>query len=875
MRRVGLRLLWVTLLPGLMIMIHAQTSAGNSFWLARLDHCDDTYMVLLSNPSSVITANILIEYPYYKTKSISLQLPPGNRTTRSLPCEGDDSSIDNNNNTTASPVFHILADQPIHAYAFLVSEQKSMGSFLLPTTALGINYQVVMSDESTTLAVIAIQDETRVRINKQLVTTLNTGEAYITMQSTPVSLSSKYPMAVFLGSTTSHYSQVVPQAVLGNKYFLCPIGTTTASTFRYVAIQDNTTLKLKAPFVRRVEVLLMRGQVHERQTSQPHRAVADQPIYVYQSVNQNEFVVVPPVGQFLFDYSLPTWDDDTDDHQMQIIQPVGSMIRADRTMMDGNQNCVSTGGIRVYDVEYCCRRVPMVHGTTHVSSSQRFAAIVYSNQSVTGFVGMGFQPIALGCNTGGPYRIEAFRVPATISLKGESSLQCDDAQQLNASLTWRSNDYEMLIRNDTDPYSLVDVTKFGSYEICMTASCQDSNQEVECCSSIDVLRAKCDAGGPYNLQIGDGFVFLSGKARCDKGVDPQTSWSSNAAGVSFTRSGSLETKVLFAGDRSFEVCLDVACGADSTKCCAEVFVPEQVPTFKPFAPPTTAPSRAPFISEAVPLSPAGVAESLPVATVMSTANRKRQPTQAPTPEPSPSPMQMMGRNGRPSSIQTTAPGSLDTDPPTPVPMMNVPQTRRQKPTTRPSLSASSAPMRRMRGIQPPTGSPSPGPTSNPVQPVRMPRTRPAPTEEPSSSPVRTRPPSPQPSPEPTTKPLRKVPSRPPSPFNTGQPNTSRDSRFSDVPAVPEDSTAPVRPERRMMMMRMHSRPPHRKGQNMHMRRPPRWMTPYAKKGSIGLKNKNDKYKLPPLLMTLDPKRRWSYWRLPVGGLFSRDSDEDN
>lgn len=100
------------------------------------------------------------------------------------------------------------------------------------------------------------------------------------------------------------------------------------------------------------------------------------------------------------------------------------------------------------------------------------------------------------CSAGGPYKLQTADLPAQLELNGDAASCPDDS---NPVIEWSSHDDHLLFVRGKETQGLVNVTKYGMYDICMTAKCGQSELlSSQCCARIQVKEdeSSSKADGP-------------------------------------------------------------------------------------------------------------------------------------------------------------------------------------------------------------------------------------------------------------------------------------------------------------------------------------------------------------------------------------------
>ncbi|XP_072014230.1 uncharacterized protein [Amphiura filiformis] len=337
--------------------------------------------------------------------------------TLDLPDIANSSSIKETNSTVI-----VIATDDVHVYGSYGGKGGNDGWFVLPTTALGIDYVAVGYNPNSNryfseFVVTAIEDNTSVYIIGQieLSVTLQQYESYqfvsdrvnqpdITGMSIksgkPVSVMSGHQCAGLLNEGGCDYvmEHLPPVSILGHHYILAPfLGRTSGFVYRVVSTSpDTTNVSLSGE-----TISLSSGEFYEGDIVTSDEVVtvmADKPIMVVQyakGFSSDRFgdpfmIVIPSTQRFSNNVTFPSgtlWYSDQQ-HYISIITPECDSVNSFN--LNGLPlSTQSLSSLQSADGAYCVLRTQIgtgFHSVTHPSAS--FIVLVYgfANFESYGFV---------------------------------------------------------------------------------------------------------------------------------------------------------------------------------------------------------------------------------------------------------------------------------------------------------------------------------------------------------------------------------------------------------------------------------------------------------------------------------------------------------
>ena len=432
---------------------------------------------------------------------------------------------------------HLVSDNPLNVYALNYAMNSSEVATVFPTESIGSEYYAMCYDphvsiqynvivnlvhypmniqgKNSEFLIVASHDSTIVTITPSVVTDglrhahvpftvrLNKGELYQVQSAnlpnllgqgdlTGSYISSNYPIALFSGSYATTipnssdkaydhlYEQMPPLQTWGRKFITVPLMSRHEDTYRILAAEDNTTVKVGSlkTFV------LNHGQFHEFMLgyNQPSLVESDKPILLAQFSNSNSvdslythgngdpfMVIVSPVNQTRQKVAFVAYDSPaiTTEFFINVIikDDVIGNILLDKTLVDFN--AVSGTG-------YSFAQVSLKKGSHFIECldpAKGFIAYVYGFGAYEGYgYGVGYN-LDIVLDVGGKLNAGG----------GKSLLHCYGAppQTLDAG-----NSFTSYLWNTGETTSSIQASKGGWYKV--TASTSDG------CNLSDSVELKVD-----------------------------------------------------------------------------------------------------------------------------------------------------------------------------------------------------------------------------------------------------------------------------------------------------------------------------------------------------------------------------------------------
>ena len=258
----------------------------------------------------------------------------------------------------------VTALDEVAVYGLDQMQESTDGFTALPTDVIGRDYYVLgyantidyVVGGGTSLTLAAAADDTRVTITPTVAVgsraagvpftiTLNAGQAYTLHTSLPfmadlsgTRVTSTKPVSLFGGNTAARVpvgfasadhliEQLPPTETWGSRFLTQPLATRMGGdTFRFLAQRENTQVRINGELA----ATLNAGEFLERILPQASLVEATEPILVAHYANSTEFdgvtsdpfmMLIPPVEQYLNDYTLSTPSAGIDSNFANLIVP--------------------------------------------------------------------------------------------------------------------------------------------------------------------------------------------------------------------------------------------------------------------------------------------------------------------------------------------------------------------------------------------------------------------------------------------------------------------------------------------------------------------------------------------------------------------------
>ncbi len=310
----------------------------------------------------------------------------------------------------------ITALDEVAVYGLDQMQESTDGFTALPTDVIGRDYYVLgyantidyVIGGGTNLTLAAASDNTIVTITPTVNVgsrtagvpfsiTLNAGQAYTLHTSLPFNadlsgsrVTSTRPVSLFGGNTAASIpqgfafadhliEQLPPTETWGSRFLTKPLATrSNGDTFRFLAQRDQTELRINGVLVATLDA----GQFEERIIDQASLIESSEPILVAQYSNSTQFdgvtsdpfmMLIPPVEQYLNDYTLSTPSSGIDSNFANLIVPTRavSSVTLDGISVDISAfSPIGTSG-------YSGAQVPISVGSHRFRASEPLGVSIY------------------------------------------------------------------------------------------------------------------------------------------------------------------------------------------------------------------------------------------------------------------------------------------------------------------------------------------------------------------------------------------------------------------------------------------------------------------------------------------------------------------
>jgi hypothetical protein len=323
-----------------------QTSAGTDFWVTFESNCTttpcaqgpgDLYLFISGDTATTGTVS---DPGISFTQSFSVT--PGTVTTIQVPSTAEDDATD----TVVPAGIHITAGAPVAAYGLNTFPETTDGYLGLPTDILGTSYlvegyggvggsqfAVVGTADGTTVTITPSENVDSYTAGTPYTVTLNAGQVYQLIDEaggdlSGTSITSSSPVAVFAGNDCADVppnygycntltEEMTPTDTWGTDFLTEPLATRSGDTFRFMASENDTTVKVDGTSV----ATLNAGQFYETILTAASDISANNPIQVMQYSNGETYdgadadpfdITIAPYEQFLNSYTVTTEPDGAD-----------------------------------------------------------------------------------------------------------------------------------------------------------------------------------------------------------------------------------------------------------------------------------------------------------------------------------------------------------------------------------------------------------------------------------------------------------------------------------------------------------------------------------------------------------------------------------
>lgn len=412
----------------------AADSLGTDFWLTFMQNSGnpttlDLFITGDRNTTSTVTIPGL---NFTRTVSVAAN----SVTTVSVPVQ----AVLRTNDTVQNLGIHVTALDEVSVYGLNHLNPTSDAFLGLPTDILGTEYinigylnnNTALNFSGSEFAVVATADNTTVTITPTATTnghaagvpytvSMNQGQTYFLQNVdfgkdlTGTVITSDQPIAVFGGhkrtklptgslSAGNHLVEELPPTVTWGKNFVTyPLATRRrGDTFRFLASTDNTQVSVNGAVIGTIN----RGQFIERILTTASIVQANNPILVAQYSNSQTFdgnnppdadpfmVIVPPVEQFLGDYTVTTPQLGFPVNYINVVAPNSAIgnITLDGVIVPAS-SFVAIGASG-----YSGAQLPVQAGSHNLTGQQAFGVFVYAYANIDGYGytgGMSLASVAL------------------------------------------------------------------------------------------------------------------------------------------------------------------------------------------------------------------------------------------------------------------------------------------------------------------------------------------------------------------------------------------------------------------------------------------------------------------------------------------------
>jgi RHS repeat-associated protein len=353
----------------------AKDSLGTNFWLTF--PANNTGSVLAPTAPNIrlfVTSETDTRGMVYAPKlgspgagfAVNFVVRAGETTTVELPPEAD---LAISSDSIGNKGIRVTSESEISLYALNQIPNTTDAYLALPADLLGNDYIVLgyettvgasfSGTQPTQFAIVGTVDGTRVTITPSVTTgsrnagvpytiTLNRGQTYQLQNGTVGAdlsgtiIESTHPISVFGANRCTRIpfgyvaadlvmEQLPPVETWGTQFLSVPLATRLGGdTFRFLASQDNTTLRINDVVV----ATFNRGQYHEQIVPDSAVITSDKPILVAQYANSQAFdgvmadpfmMLVPPFEQFLASYTVSTPTTGISNNFVNLVAPLAAV----------------------------------------------------------------------------------------------------------------------------------------------------------------------------------------------------------------------------------------------------------------------------------------------------------------------------------------------------------------------------------------------------------------------------------------------------------------------------------------------------------------------------------------------------------------------
>lgn len=287
------------------------SNRGTDFWVGYMGHIDGTGSKFKLYITSDVSTSGTISVPL-QGWSVAFSVVPNIITIVQVPSA---TAYIGCSDCLEQRGIHVVANDPVAAYAHIYASARSDATLMLPTTALGKEYYAMCFTQAagykSEFLVVAIEDSTLVQItpkantvggnlaNVPFVVSLQQGEAYQVQSSVDLTgskilaysndSSTCKKVAVFSGSTWNSlgcsgagsgdnlYEQMYPVNTWGKNFITSPLKSRSGDIFRVMAGTNGTSVTING-----VSISLNQTQFFDTLLNVPAYITADKPICLAQ-----------------------------------------------------------------------------------------------------------------------------------------------------------------------------------------------------------------------------------------------------------------------------------------------------------------------------------------------------------------------------------------------------------------------------------------------------------------------------------------------------------------------------------------------------------------------------------------------------------------
>ena len=425
-------------------------SQGREFWLGFSENESQSELSLFVSGNSATVGTVEIPGLGFATSFsvvpgvvTSISLPPGARAAGS----GAVQNVGIHVTAGAEVSVYGLNRQPFTTDAFLGlpvdvvgTDTRVLGYRDLPNTALLSQYLVVATQNGTQVSSTAVSNCPAANV------TLNAGQVYQVScrDVTGTRISASAPVSVFGGARCTNVptgvaacdhltEQMPPASALGQRFLTMPLATRAGDTFRILASEDGTEVRINDSLV----ATLASGQFHEQVINAASRIDSTRPVLVAQYSNGSQFdgvtsdpfeMLVPPFEQYLNSYTVTTPASGFARNFINVVVPTAELATF---RLDGNP-VDSTRFSPIAGSAFSGAQLPVGLGSHTLTARLPFGSFIYGFDSFDSYGypgGLSLSPIAVVSNlgltpaTGSPTVTGSYCLTAAVSDQNAAPLE--------------------------------------------------------------------------------------------------------------------------------------------------------------------------------------------------------------------------------------------------------------------------------------------------------------------------------------------------------------------------------------------------------------------------------------------------------------------